>query len=64
LGVVIAYPEFDLAKYSQLFGHFLNIKGFRELYQDGSPLFFKELLALEEGIKEESGRIYNQILEL
>lgn len=64
LGVVIAYPEFNLAKYSQLFRHFLSIKGFRQLYQDGSSLFFRELLSLEEGIKEQSSRIYDRIIEL
>jgi hypothetical protein len=41
LGIVVAYPEFDLPKYSQLLHHFLYLNGFRELYQEGSPRFFR-----------------------
>lgn len=32
LGIVVAYPKFEVAKYSQLLNHFLNVNGFKELY--------------------------------
>ena len=41
LGIVVAYPKFDVAKYSQLLNHFLSINGFKELYYEGSPRFFR-----------------------
>jgi hypothetical protein len=63
LGVVIAYPLFDLAKYSQLLHHFLNVNGFRELYQEGSPRFFRELQRIRQALKEDSPIIYEKIEE-
>jgi hypothetical protein len=51
LGIVVAYPRFDLPKYSQLLHHFLQGHSFRELYQEGSPRFFRELQRVRQALR-------------
>lgn len=61
LGIVLAFPRVDLAKYSQLLHHFLIRHAFRELYQEGSPRFFQELQRMRHALREDSPDLYGRI---
>ena len=58
LGIIVAYPQFNLNKYTQLFYHFMNIHRFRELYLEGSPKYFEELHSIKEYIKNTKPQLY------
>jgi hypothetical protein len=63
LGVVVAFPRFDPPKYSQLLYHFLQRNAFRELYQEGSPRFFRELQRMRQALREDCPQLLVRIEE-
>lgn len=61
IGVIFSYPCIDIAKYSQLFYHFLRENQFWELYLEGSPRYYSELSKITNSLKEENLELYEEI---
>ena len=52
LGVVVAYPCYNLEAYDAILHHLMYRVGLRELYLEGFPYYFKELAAIQDYLKE------------